>query len=110
MMDLPIAPTPVYSFRLPRVGYWQLLAVSLCPPAMDGKTGLPPALSHTRFLEHYSTHSHAIPVFTDGSKSNAGVGFSVVFPSFYWTGTLNPTVVTAWCHLRCGTCLFSALV
>ncbi|MPC70894.1 hypothetical protein E2C01_065156 [Portunus trituberculatus] len=76
MLDLSIDPTPVYSFRLPRVGYWQLPVVSFCPPAMDGKKDLPPALSRTRFLEHYSSHYDAIPVFTDGSKSDAGVGFS----------------------------------
>ncbi|MPC92078.1 hypothetical protein E2C01_087150 [Portunus trituberculatus] len=37
MMDLSIDPTPVYSFRLPRIGYWQLPVVSICSPAMDGK-------------------------------------------------------------------------
>ncbi|MPC44471.1 hypothetical protein E2C01_038144 [Portunus trituberculatus] len=35
MADLSIDPTPVSSFRLPRVGYWQLPVISLCPPAMD---------------------------------------------------------------------------
>ncbi|MPC86872.1 hypothetical protein E2C01_081709 [Portunus trituberculatus] len=40
MMDLSIDPTPVYSFRLPRVGYWQLPVVSLCLPAMHGHTYL----------------------------------------------------------------------
>ncbi|MPC91482.1 hypothetical protein E2C01_086522 [Portunus trituberculatus] len=53
MMDLSIDPTPVYSFRLPRVGSWQLPVVSLCPPAMDGKKDFLPALSQTRFLEHF---------------------------------------------------------
>ncbi|MPC38280.1 hypothetical protein E2C01_031786 [Portunus trituberculatus] len=71
MTELSIAPTPVYSFRFPRVGYWQLPVVSLCPPTMDGKKYFPPALSHTRFLEHFSNHSDAISVFTDGSKSDA---------------------------------------
>ncbi|MPC73520.1 hypothetical protein E2C01_067853 [Portunus trituberculatus] len=37
MADLSFDLTPVYSFRLPRVGYWQLPVISLCPPAMDGK-------------------------------------------------------------------------
>ncbi|MPC93290.1 hypothetical protein E2C01_088414 [Portunus trituberculatus] len=51
MIDLSIDPTLVYSFRLPRVGYWQLRVVSLCPLAMDGKKDFLPALSHTRLLE-----------------------------------------------------------
>ncbi|MPC35495.1 hypothetical protein E2C01_028919 [Portunus trituberculatus] len=57
---------------------------------MDGKKDFPPALSHTRFLEHYSTHSDAILVFTDGTD---GVGFSVVFFSFYRSGSL-PSVAS----------------
>ncbi|MPC88745.1 hypothetical protein E2C01_083664 [Portunus trituberculatus] len=47
--DLAIVPTPVFSFRLPRVGYWQLTDASFCPTAMYGKKDLPPALSYTRF-------------------------------------------------------------
>ncbi|MPC77798.1 hypothetical protein E2C01_072265 [Portunus trituberculatus] len=82
MLDLSIDPIPVYSFRLPRVSSWQLPVVSKCPPAMDGKKDSLAALSHTRFLEHCFIHSDDIPVFTDGSKSDAGVGFSVVFPLF----------------------------
>ncbi|MPD01959.1 hypothetical protein E2C01_097511 [Portunus trituberculatus] len=53
MADLSIDPTPVLSFRLTRVGYWQLPVISLCPPAMDGKKDFFPALSHTRFLKHF---------------------------------------------------------
>ncbi|MPC82143.1 hypothetical protein E2C01_076789 [Portunus trituberculatus] len=49
MMDLSIDLTLVYSFRLPRVGYWQLPVLSLCPPGMDSKKDFLPALSHTRF-------------------------------------------------------------
>ncbi|MPC89845.1 hypothetical protein E2C01_084806 [Portunus trituberculatus] len=88
MAELSVDPTPVYSFRLPQVGYWQLPVTSLCPPAMDGKKDFLPVLSHTRFLEHSFMHSDEIPVFTDGSKSDAGVGFSVAFPSFYRCGSL----------------------
>ncbi|MPC31576.1 hypothetical protein E2C01_024871 [Portunus trituberculatus] len=38
---------------------------------MDGNKDVPPALPHTRFIEHYSIHSEAIHVFTDGSKFDA---------------------------------------
>ncbi|MPC87284.1 hypothetical protein E2C01_082142 [Portunus trituberculatus] len=50
MTDLAIVPTSVFSFRLPRVGYWQLPYVTLCPSAMDGKRNLPPAMFHIRFF------------------------------------------------------------
>ena len=37
-------------------------------------------------LEHWMTHASAVPVYTDGSKSDEGVGSSAVFPSFeaFW--------------------------
>ncbi|MPC55505.1 hypothetical protein E2C01_049442 [Portunus trituberculatus] len=50
MADLSIDLTPVYSFRLPRAGYWQLPAISLCHPAMDGKKDFLPALTHRRWM------------------------------------------------------------
>lgn len=49
---------------------------------MDSKRVLPPKVSCTIILRHSSSHSDSIPVFKDGSKSEAEVGFSVVFPSF----------------------------
>ncbi|MPC57313.1 hypothetical protein E2C01_051291 [Portunus trituberculatus] len=63
---------------------------------MDDKKDFLPVMSHTRFLEHTSTHSYDIPVLTDGSKSDAG--------------TLNPTVMTAWWRSPCVTSWSSALV
>ncbi|MPC28839.1 hypothetical protein E2C01_022050 [Portunus trituberculatus] len=93
MTKLSIVSTLFYYFHLPRIGYWQLPIDSLCLPVMDGKKYFPSALSNTRFLEHYSTHSDAIPVFTDGSKSDAGVGFGVVLPSIYRAGSL-PSVAS----------------
>ena len=38
-------------------------------------------------LEHWMTHASAVPVYTDGSKSDEGVGSSAVFPSFeaFWS-------------------------
>ena len=79
---LPVSPVLVCAHRLPRVGYWQFPGVSVCPPVVDCKRDLAPSVSRALFLAHSSSHSDSIPVFTDGSKSDAGVGFSAVFPSF----------------------------
>ncbi|MPC66249.1 hypothetical protein E2C01_060397 [Portunus trituberculatus] len=49
---------------------------------MDGKKDFPPALSHTRFLGHFSTHSDDIPVLTDGSN--------LITESFLLTGDPQP--------------------
>ncbi len=76
-------PVPICPYRLPRIGYWQLPRVYVCPPVIDSRRDLPPYVPRALFLEHSSSHSDSIPQFTDGSKSDTGVGFSVVFPSFY---------------------------
>ena len=33
------------------------------------------------FTEHFTTHRDCIQIFTDGSKSDKGVGFAAVFPN-----------------------------
>lgn len=93
MADLSIAFTPVCPYRLPRVGYWQFPDVAVCPPVIDNKKDLPPHVCQALFLDHYSTHSDSTPVFTDGSKSAAGVGYGVIFPSFGRGGSL-PSVAS----------------
>ena len=62
--------------------------VSVCNPVIDCKKDVPPLVSRSLFLEHYSSHSNFVPIFTDGSKSDTGVGFSVVFPTFCRGGSL----------------------
>ena len=80
--SLSVPSLPVCPVRFPRVGYWQLPCVSVCAPVIANKYALPPSRSLALFLEHLDTHSGSIPVYTDGSKSGAGVGCGVVFPSF----------------------------
>ena len=67
--------------------------MSVCAPIFEGKKDLPAYASHALFLEHCSSHSDSISVFTDGSKSDTGVGFGVVFPSFR-RGDSLPAVVS----------------
>ena len=51
------------------------------------------------FLEHIPNHKESILVFTDGSKSDAGVGFGVIFPNFNRSGRLpdQSSIFTAEC-------------
>ena len=90
MTDLSVPSVPVCPYRLPRVGYWRFPEVALCPPTIENKRDFPSCVSQALFLEHYATHSDSIHVFTDGSKSDAGVGFGVVFPSFCRGASLPP--------------------
>ena len=34
-------------------------------------------------LEHAQGHAPSVPIYTDGSRSSEGVGYTVVFPDFY---------------------------
>ena len=82
MATLTVPSIPICPHRLARVGFWRFPDVSVCNPVIDCKRDVPPIVSRSLFLDHFSSHTHSIPVFTDGSKSNEGVGFSVVFPTF----------------------------
>lgn len=66
-----------------RVGYCQFPHTSICGLAITNKNSLRHCQSHALFLEHSSSHSGSIPVYTDGSKSDVGVGYGVVFSSFH---------------------------
>ena len=52
------------------------------------------------FHEHLSYHEDTVFIYTDGSKSNAGVGFGVIFPDFSRSGRLpnQSSVFTAECY------------
>ena len=43
------------------------------------------------FYDHAESHSTSVNIFTDGSKSDAGVGFGVIFPTMERSGTLSPS-------------------
>lgn len=64
------------------VGPWLLPEVSFCKSLPLSKGSLPPQAERAQFLDHFCTHQSSVPVFTDGSKSDEGVGYGVVFPSF----------------------------
>ena len=88
LTSLGIPSVPICPYRLPRIGFWQFPNVSVCSPFLASKRDLPPTVSHALFLEHASSHSNSVSVFTDGSKCDTGVGFGVVFPSFCRGGSL----------------------
>ncbi|XP_069160418.1 uncharacterized protein [Procambarus clarkii] len=54
------------------------------------KAFTPPTVLKRLFLEHFSSHSRSVSVFTDGSKSADGVGYSVVFPDRTYMCRLPP--------------------
>ena len=79
---------------------WKLPAVEYCKYLSNAKKDLLDIRIRLTFLEHMFQHKDAVPVFTDGSKSHAGVGFGVFFPDFERRGRLpdSASVFTAELH------------
>ena len=44
------------------------------------------------FFNHLESHKSSVHVFTDGSKSDAGVGFGVVLPDFNYSESCSYTI------------------
>ncbi|KAK3894956.1 hypothetical protein Pcinc_001312 [Petrolisthes cinctipes] len=82
MEEMGIDDYQICPVRVPRVAPWLLPEVFPCTCFTDKKEFLPPPVARSLFLEHAFTHRESLPVYTDGSKSDAGVGFGVVFPDF----------------------------
>ena len=76
----------------------------MCSPSIERKKDLPARVTQTLFLKHYYTHTDSIHVFTDGSKSDVGLGYGVIFPFFSRGGNLPPVasvVTAAVCYSSC---------
>ena len=70
------------------------------------------AILKQQALEHMETHHGYLPVYTDGSKSNIGVGFSVVCEKFRILSSLPPYAsvyrVKLFCNAKCFNQYFSS--
>ncbi|KAK3878414.1 hypothetical protein Pcinc_016998 [Petrolisthes cinctipes] len=94
MEEMGIDVFPICPVRVPRVAPLLLPQVFPCTCFSDKKESLPPPVARSLFLEHAFTHRESLPVYTDGSKSDAGVGFGVVFPDFCLGGSRLPFVMS----------------
>ena len=65
------------------------------------KSRQPTIALKVQFSAHSATHDHlSVPVYTDGSKSNSGVGFAAVFPNKTISGKLPPAASVFTAELR----------
>ena len=83
LLALNVLPFHTHSF-LP----WPIPTHLICS---SSKSDTPIYILRTLFLEHFTTHSNCTPVYTDGSKSQYGSGFAILFPSQYFQFQL-PTI------------------
>ena len=88
LCKLHIVPNDIMAFRYPAIAPWRLSEVKHCKCLTSGKKDIPEEVMHSAFLEHAMMHENAVPVYTDGSKSDAGVGFGIIFPDSERGGSL----------------------
>ena len=76
---------------------WKLTYVEYCLCMKQSKKENPDFVVRQNFLDHLECHRDSVCIYTDGSKSSAGVGFGVVFPNFNCSGALpvSASVFTA---------------
>ncbi len=88
LADLSLPQTAVLCGNIPRLSPWDLPEVTYCRYTSGSRGESPDIFNKITFLEHQESHSDSMHVFTDGSKSEAGVGFGAVFPDFNKSGSL----------------------
>ena len=86
--DLEIPKGKVLPARYSAFPPWKLPNVEYCKCLVNTKKNTPDYIIRQKFLCHLDDHSDSVFIFTDGSKSSAGVGFGVVFPDFNHSGAL----------------------
>ena len=77
--EVSLLPPCVEEFSPSKFPPWCGPSINVCPAWGNKKTCCDSELKG-KFLQHYVGHNDAISIFTDGSKTSEGVGFSVVTP------------------------------
>ena len=95
--DLEISEGKVLPVRYSAFPPWKLPSVEYCSCLIGYKKDSSDGVVRQHFLNHLESHNSSVPVFTDGSNSDTGVGFGVVFPDFNYCGALpaNASVFTS---------------
>ena len=91
LLNLDLTRDKVLPFKISTTPPWILPEVDFCKYFSGFKKEMTDAEAHSIFMEHVADHSDSNFVFTDGSKSNAGVGFGVFSNDFNRRGALPLT-------------------
>ena len=86
--ELYIPKVKIWPAKYSVVPPWKLPAVKYCECFPGTKHEISDEMLRFTFLDHLQDHEDSVMIFTDGSKSDAGVGFGVYFPDFYRNGRL----------------------
>ena len=79
----------VLPYKYSPVPPWKLPCIEHCQTFLKSKKDVADDVIHQEFLKHMEEHRGSVFIFTDGSKSNAGVGFGAVSQNFNCYGALS---------------------
>ena len=86
--ELGMIDNEICSYKISTIPPWKIPVIRFCRYFKFIKRNLSEQEIRQIFLEHSSEHFNSSFIFTDGSKSNAGVGFGVVGSNFNFKGVL----------------------
>ena len=86
--ELCIPRMKVHPFKYSVVPPWKLPSVEHCEWYLGKTHDMGDEILRLSFLKHLEDHHNSAMVFTNGSKSSAGVGFGAIFPDFNRSGRL----------------------
>ena len=86
--EFQIPKGKILPVKYPAFPPWKMPSVEYCRPITESKKDQLDFVIRQKFLDHVDDHRNTISIFIDGSKSDAGVGFGVLFPNFSLSGSL----------------------
>ena len=78
----------IMPFKYSVIPPWRLPYITFCNYCVKSKKDLPDYSLRATFLSHLSEHDESVCIYTDGSKSDAGVGFGAFFTDDQISGRL----------------------
>ena len=70
----------VISVHYPKVAPWKIENIDYCKELISvKKNSVTDIQFRNLFYEHFSEHNGSFPIFTDGSKTNEGVGYAIAY-------------------------------
>ena len=94
VQSLNIGSDQVLPFKIPITPPWNLPQVKFCNYFIGFKNNMTDVEAFSIFMEHVSEHTGSDLIFTNGSKSNAGVGFGIYSREFCRKGAVPPLAST----------------
>ena len=82
MEEYDIPKNKIHAFKFSSIPPWKLPEVTYCNCIYGCKNDFTDEELRLLFLEHLNDHFNSVFIFTDGSKSSAGVGYAAVFKDF----------------------------